>query len=92
MKYLRSLEEAGEAISDIGKRESLGYSYEDGIPDVHFTAHGIQCELELKAPNGKPSAIQLKWQLIYKRKGTPYLRSSNYEEVVEFINKQLNKD
>lgn len=88
MNYLKSLKDAGVSIS-YGKREALGFSYKDGIPDVFFDTPSHHCEIELKAPGGKPSAIQLKWELLCKRKGVPYLRSSDYKKIVEFINNNL---
>lgn len=86
IKYLKYLKDSGVPI-EYAKREALGFSYKDGIPDVYFDINGKHCEMELKAPTGKPSSIQLKWELLCKRKGDPYLRSCNYREIVEFINK-----
>ena len=31
-----------------------------GLPDMHIVIHGVSIELEIKAPNGKPSLLQLK--------------------------------
>lgn len=31
-----------------------------GLPDMHVVLHGVSIELELKAPTGKPSELQLK--------------------------------
>lgn len=88
MEYLKALKDSGVNIT-YAKREALGFSYKDGIPDVYFDTPNYHCEMELKAPDGKPSSIQLKWELLCKRKGQPYLRSHNYKEIVEFINKHL---
>ena len=88
MKYLKELKDSGEPIT-YGKREAVGFSYPDGIPDVYFDIRDIHCELELKAPKGKASAIQLKWELIFKKQGTPYLRSNDFAEIVKFIQSNL---
>ncbi|MBQ3834621.1 MAG: VRR-NUC domain-containing protein [Elusimicrobia bacterium] len=40
------------------KRWGGGYS-KKGLPDMHLVANGISVDLELKAPNGKPSDLQI---------------------------------
>ena len=42
------------------KRWGGGQFTKSGLPDMHVVLHGISIELELKAPNGKPSELQLK--------------------------------
>ncbi len=39
------------------KRWGGGYS-KKGLPDMHIVANGISLDVELKAPNGKPTELQ----------------------------------
>lgn len=42
------------------KRWGGGQFAKSGLPDLHCVVNGISIESELKAPNGKPSELQLK--------------------------------
>ena len=42
------------------KRWGGGQFSKSGLPDMHVVLHGESIELELKAPTGKPSLLQLK--------------------------------
>lgn len=42
------------------KRWGGGQFAKSGLPDMHVVLHGESLELELKAPNGKPTELQLK--------------------------------
>lgn len=42
------------------KRWGGGQFAKSGLPDLHIVINGISIESELKAPNGKPSVLQLK--------------------------------
>lgn len=42
------------------KRWGGGQFSKSGLPDMHVVLHGQSVEAELKAPNGKPSVLQLK--------------------------------
>jgi hypothetical protein len=41
------------------KRWGGGKYIKAGMPDMHIVVYGISIEVELKAPNGKPSALQI---------------------------------
>ena len=41
------------------KRWGGGKYIKAGMPDMHIVVKGISIEVELKAPNGKPSALQI---------------------------------
>ena len=43
------------------KRWGGGQFTKSGLPDLHCVVNGISVESELKAPNGKPSELQLKY-------------------------------
>lgn len=49
-----------EPIGYYEKRWGGGQFTKTGLPDMHVVLHGVSVEVELKAPNGKPSAMQLK--------------------------------
>lgn len=42
------------------KRWGGGQFAKSGLPDLHIVIRGTSIEAELKAPNGKPSVLQLK--------------------------------
>ena len=41
------------------KRWGGGKYTKSGMPDMHIVVNGISIEVELKAPNGRPSALQI---------------------------------
>ena len=41
------------------KRWGGGKYIKSGMPDMHIVVNGISIEAELKAPNGRPSALQI---------------------------------
>ena len=41
------------------KRWGGGKYTKAGLPDMHIVVNGISLEVELKAPNGRPSALQI---------------------------------
>lgn len=41
------------------KRWGGGKYIKSGMPDMHVVVNGISIEVELKAPNGKPSELQI---------------------------------
>ena len=42
------------------KRWGGGQFAKSGLPDMHVVLHSVSIELEIKAPTGKPSELQLK--------------------------------
>ena len=42
------------------KRWGGGQFTKSGLPDMHVVLHSVSIELEIKAPSGKPSELQLK--------------------------------
>lgn len=41
------------------KRWGGGKYVKSGMPDMHIVIRGVSLEVELKAPNGRPSALQI---------------------------------
>ena len=66
------------------KRWGGGQFTKSGLPDMHVVLHGTSIELELKAPNGKPSLLQLKnLDLITKSGCNGYILVESYETSVK---------
>ncbi len=55
------------------KRWGGGQFAKSGLPDIHVVLHGTSIEAELKAPNGKPSELQLKNLDIITRSSTGFI-------------------
>ena len=66
------------------KRWGGGKFTKSGLPDMHVVLHGTSIELELKAPNGKPSMLQLKnLDLITKAGCNGYILVETYDASVK---------
>ena len=55
------------------KRWGGGQFAKSGLPDMHVVLHRTSIELELKAPTGKPSELQLKNLDIITRSSTGFI-------------------
>ena len=56
------------------KRWGGGQFTKSGLPDMHIVLHNKSIEAELKAPNGKPTMLQLKnIDMINKSGGTGFI-------------------
>ena len=64
-------------------RQAGGWNYKKGRPDFWFLYNGTHYEVEVKAPGGHPSALQLINEAKYKAAGAVYWRG---ESAVDFIN------
>lgn len=61
------------------KRFGGGQFAKSGLPDMHVVIQGHSFEFEIKAPNGKPSELQLKnLDLIIKAGGNGYVTVENH--------------
>lgn len=87
LRYFKTLQNKGLPLF-YERRQSGGFSYKKGLPDMYFVYKGIHVELELKAKDGKPSSMQLMWQRKFKEvyQIDDYIVSS-LEEVKEIIKK-----
>ena len=65
------------------KRWGGGKFSKSGLPDMHIVIRGESIELEIKAPDGKPSELQLKnLDLIVKSGGIGYVTVELYSTAV----------
>ena len=62
-----------------------------GAADLWLCVNGAHVEVEVKAPNGKRSTDQERWERICKQTGASYLVTDNLPEFVAFITPFLTK-
>ena len=58
-------------------RQAGGWNYKKGKADIWFVYRGIHFEVEVKAPGGHPSALQLTNETKYKNAGALYWRGDS---------------
>ena len=81
LSYLDGLQEKGAPLYYEHRSGSGGFNYKKGSPDLFIVYDGRHMEVELKALNGQPSTMQIKWQ--YKCEQIwhiPYCRPHSFEE------------
>lgn len=72
------------------KRWGGGQFTKSGLPDMHVVINGYSIELELKAPNGKPSELQLKnLDLVVSSGSYGFILVENYKTVIR-LEKYIN--
>ena len=72
------------------KRWGGGQFTKSGLPDMHVVINGYSIELELKAPNGKPSELQLKnLDLVVSSGSYGFIIVENYKTVIR-LEKYIN--
>lgn len=59
------------------RRQAGGFNYRAGLPDLWFLYKGIHCEVEVKAPGGEPSSLQLKQERSFLNAGAKYWRGDD---------------
>lgn len=59
------------------RRQAGGFNYRAGLPDLWFLYKGVHCEVEVKAPGGQPSSLQLKQELAFLNSGAMYWRGDD---------------
>lgn len=88
INYLKALQLVYNEPIEVCRRDAGGYNYKKGLPDCYFVYNGIHVELEFKAPDGKPSTMQLMWQRKFKQLYNidDYIVSSleEVEEIIEY--------
>ena len=68
------------------RRQAGGFNYHKGAPDIWFVYNGRHCEIEVKAPGGHPSSLQLKAEESYLKAGAYYWRGDNHMDFIDFFN------
>ena len=85
LEYLRKLENEGKRIF-FQRRQAGGFSYHKGLPDIYCVYNGIHIEIEVKAPGGHQSEMQIKWQKRFEEIGIKYICCSDLNDLRVFIN------
>lgn len=87
INYIKDLQQAGEKIY-YEPREAGGYTYRKGQPDYWMVYDGRHIEIEVKAPGGEQSAMQIKWQHIFRNLGIECYCIEGVNELKEILNKK----
>ena len=69
------------------RRQAGGFNYKSGEPDLWFVYRGRHVEVEVKAPGGIPTGLQLLREEEYLRAGALYWRDDNFRSFVNFFEK-----
>lgn len=67
------------------RRQAGGFNYKMGSPDIWFVYRGQHVEVEVKAPGGHPSSLQLKAEELFKKAGSLYWRGDSIESFAQFF-------
>lgn len=67
------------------RRQAGGFSYKAGLPDLWFLKNGKHVEVEVKAPNGYPTGLQLSKEKVLRAAGSLYWRGKNFEDFEKFF-------
>lgn len=89
--YLKKLEKENKPIF-WERRQAGGFNYRTGIPDLYVVVNGVHKEIELKDPNLKQfehKPEQILWQNKFKKVNIESIISNDFEEIKNFIIKNL---
>lgn len=67
------------------RRQAGGFNYKSGLPDIWFVYRGRHCEVEVKAPGGEPSSLQLKQEVAFLLAGASYWRGDNLADFTKWF-------
>ena len=91
LDYLKSLKESGYPIF-YERRQSGGYSYKKGIPDIYCVVDGNHVEIEVKAEHGSLSALQERFRDMCKSKNIEYVCATSVDDIKKVIKKYLHSN
>lgn len=81
--YIKELKKLNHPI-DFERRQAGGFNYKKGKPDLFIIYNGIHIELEVKAPGGKQTPLQIKFEKKCKNKNIcPYMCIDSLEKFIE---------
>lgn len=84
INYFKELEKLGYYVY-VERRQAGGLSYKKGQPDLYAVCYGKHIEIEIKAPDGKRSPLQEKWETRCKKLKILYCLAYDLEDVKNFI-------
>ena len=89
LAYLKTLKEQGK-IALYEKRQAGGFSYKKGIPDIYFVCFGgLHVEVEVKAKDGKQSAMQEKFETLCLKNQIPYMLINDLSDFKVKVNELI---
>ena len=72
------------------RRQAGGFNYRKGAPDIWAVYQGKHIEIEVKAPGGQPSSLQLLKEEQFTKAGALYWRGDNVKDFAKFIYTHFN--
>lgn len=66
-------------------RQAGGWAYKKGKPDLWFVYNGRHFEIEVKAPGGQPSSLQIFNEMKFLNAGSYYWRGESAENFIEWF-------
>lgn len=71
------------------RRQAGGFNYKAGAPDLWFVYCGRHVEIEVKAPGGFATGLQLIAEQKYRSAGALYWRGESFESFKIFFEKNF---
>lgn len=87
--YLDSIHKSGSFPLEWFRRDAIGPNYKKGLPDLWVLVNGHHIEIEVKAPGGKRSAMQIKWEQRFRACRIPYMVVDSFELFTELFSPYL---
>lgn len=62
-------------------------------PDLYLVYKHLHIEIELKSPKngGNTTSMQLAYERKFKNNQTPYIRSNDYDEIINYVESVIKK-
>lgn len=67
------------------RRQAGGFNYKAGLPDLWFVYRGVHVEIEVKAPGGEPSSLQIKQEARFELAGANYWRGDSAADFTKWF-------
>lgn len=67
------------------RRQAGGLSYKKGIPDLYAVYDGKHIEIEVKAPDGELSSMQIKFKQKCRRLNILWVCSDSLDNFIDFM-------
>ena len=84
--HLKSLQKQGVKIY-YEPREAGGYTYKKGTPDYWIVYRGRHIEIEVKAPGGEQSTMQIKYEKLFHDLGIECYCIESINELIDILKK-----
>ena len=88
INYLTMLINQGHPLF-FERRQAGGLSYKKGIPDLYAVYDGKHIEIEVKAPDGELSSMQIKFKQKCKRLNILWICADSLDLFIEFLVKNF---